>query len=89
MTTRYQPFQKIIRIADVLNIFGISKSTLFNRINSGLLPPSIPLGGRAVGWLESEIETALKAYITNTKQSEIILLVKDAVASRKSLTRRR
>jgi len=89
MTPRYQPLQKIIRKADVLNILAISKSTLFNRINSGLLPPSIPLGGRAVGWLESEIEAVLNALINNTPPSELSILVTDLIATRKSLIRRK
>jgi len=75
-------FTRIIRKPEVLSIVGISRSTLFNRIEAGLLPPSIELGGRAVGWLESEIQTVLNAFISGMKPDDIKELVTKLVKDR-------
>lgn len=75
---------RIVRKFEVLRTLGISKSTLFNRINAGLIPPSINLGGRACGWLEEEIQTVLMALVANRKPDDIKELVKDLLKTRKT-----
>jgi prophage regulatory protein len=75
---------RIVRKPEALTMLGISKSTLFNRINAGLIPPSINLGGRACGWLEEEIQTVLMALVANRKTDDIKELVKDLVKARKT-----
>ena len=47
---------KILRLPDVITRTGLSRSTIYLRISDGRFPTPISLGGRAVGWLESEIE---------------------------------
>ena len=76
---------KIIRKPEVLATLGISKSTLFNRIQAGLLPPSINLGGRACGWLETEIQAVLSALVSSRENNEIKQLVDDLVEARKTM----
>lgn len=51
----------IRRKPDVLKQLGISATTLHTRIHSKKFPPPINLGGRAVGWLSSEVETVIAA----------------------------
>lgn len=80
---RTTSFNKIIRQPAVLETLGISKSTLFNRINAGLFPPSINLGGRATGWLETEAQAVLSALMANQSQEEIKELVKTLLQARK------
>ena len=49
---------RILRIEEVLDITGLSRSSLYRRINDGTFPAPLLLGGdasRAVGWLESEV----------------------------------
>lgn len=76
---------RIIRKPELLETLGISKSTLFNRINAGLIPPSINLGGRACGWLETEIQAVLSAFVSNHETSEIQQLVKELIKARKTM----
>lgn len=76
---------RIIRKPEVLKTLGISKSTLFNRIQAGLLPPSINLGGRACGWLETEIQAVLSALVSSRETSEIRLLVNKQIEARKTM----
>ncbi len=40
----------------VLERVGITKTTLYDWIAAGNFPPSIPLGGGSVGFLESHVE---------------------------------
>lgn len=49
----------ILRRKQVEARTGLSRSTIYQRIADGSFPKSINLGGRAVGWLESEIENWL------------------------------
>lgn len=44
---------------------GLSRSTIYLRIQEGTFPKSIRLGPRAVGWIESEIEAWLAACIAD------------------------
>ncbi|AOJ17037.1 AlpA family phage regulatory protein [Burkholderia vietnamiensis] len=39
----------------LLGRVGLSKSEIYRRIQAGAFPKPIPLGTRAVGWLESDI----------------------------------
>ena len=76
---------RIIRKPEVLDTLGISKSTLFNRIQAGLLPPSINLGGRACGWLETEIQAVLSALVSSRENTEIKQLVNKLIEARKTM----
>lgn len=46
----------ILRRKQVENRTGLSRSTIYMKISDGNFPKSVPLGPRAVGWIESEIE---------------------------------
>lgn len=81
---KYQP--RIIRRPDTQTIFGLSKGTIRNRIIDGLLPPPIDLGGRAVGWIESECLSVLEAMIAGTPPEQIRLLVQELITKRTSNT---
>lgn len=47
---------RIIRRPEVQHLTGLSRSTLYARIAEGNFPKPVPLGGRLVGWLESDIQ---------------------------------
>jgi prophage regulatory protein len=42
---------------------GLSRSTIYLRIQKGSFPKPIPLGARAVGWMESEIDAWLMKQV--------------------------
>mgnify|MGYP000621406642 CR=1 FL=1 len=67
----------------VLTSLGISKSTLHNRINAGLMTPPISIGDRAVAWPSNEIESLVNAHISGKTPEEIKLLVKVLIEKRK------
>ena len=45
----------ILRLPAVKSRTGLSRSTIYLRVAEGNFPTPIPLGGRAVGWIEEEI----------------------------------
>jgi prophage regulatory protein len=60
---------RIIRIKQVKERTGLSRSTLYTLIKEGKFAPPIPIGARCVGWLSSDIdawiESRIKASRTN------------------------
>ena len=53
----------VLRRKQVEKRTGLSRSTIYLRIQEGKFPKPIHLGERAVGWLENEIEAWLAARI--------------------------
>ena len=55
---------------------GVSKSSIYNLINSGFLTkPVKPMGGRAARWLKSELDAILSAQIAGKSGADIRDLV--------------
>jgi len=75
----------IKRKSEVLAQLSVGRSTLQNRINEGIFPPPISLGGRSVGWLEHEINEAMAALLLNVTHSEMQSHIKSIIARRKEL----
>lgn len=49
---------------------GLSRSTIYARIAEGLFPRPIDLGGgRAVGWIEAEIDDWVRSRIASSRKS--------------------
>ena len=74
---------EIISKAQVINAIGFSKSTLSNRINDGLFPTPLNLGGRRVGFPLYEYQAVLTAMIAEQSPEEIKALVTDLIKQRK------
>jgi len=55
---------RILRRKDVENRTGLSRSSIYLRMQRGTFPSQIKLGTRAVGWLEQEIEAWLEARVS-------------------------
>jgi len=53
----------IIRCNQVQKRTGLSRSTIYLRIQKGNFPKPINLGMRAVGWIETEIDQWIKDRI--------------------------
>lgn len=45
-----------LRLPAVKDRTGLSRSTIYLRIADGTFPKPVNLGGRAVGWVESEVD---------------------------------
>jgi len=53
----------ILRLSDVKARTGLSRSTIYAAVRSGRFPSQIRIGPRAVGWLETEVESWLAMQI--------------------------
>lgn len=47
---------RILRLPAVKELTGLSRSTIYLRISKSEFPSPISLGGRAVGWVEEDID---------------------------------
>lgn len=57
----------ILRLPEVKSQTGLSRSTIYLRISEGHFPKPIALGGRAVGWIASEIDNWLDEQISHSR----------------------
>ena len=67
MSKMFKMFDKVNRLPAVEEISGLSKSSIYLRMSNGEFPQSISLGGRAVGWLDSDIQQWLDERIASSK----------------------
>jgi prophage regulatory protein len=56
--------QRLLRLPEVKNRTGLSKSTIYARIAEDSFPRQIPLGSRTVVWLESDIENWIAEQVS-------------------------
>ena len=55
--------QRILRRPEVEAATGLKRSSIYQGMAAGTFPKAIPLGAKAVGWLESEIVAWQKARL--------------------------
>lgn len=78
---------QMLRINEASKLFGLAKSSFYDRVNRGLLVKSISLGGRNVAWIRSELEEIRIAMIQGNSETEIKALVIELHNKRQLLTR--
>lgn len=54
---------QILRLPNVMQLTGLARSTVYYKIAEGSFPPSIKIGKRASGWLQSEINDWIEAQV--------------------------
>jgi prophage regulatory protein len=59
----------ILRLPAVKARTGLSRSTIYLRISEGGFPKPVSLGGRAVGWVEAEINDWLNQQIEHSRKA--------------------
>ncbi|MEX0963780.1 MAG: AlpA family transcriptional regulator [Pseudohongiellaceae bacterium] len=59
----------ILRLPTVKARTGLSRSTIYLRISEDRFPRPISLGGRAVGWIEAEVNDWLNQQIDNSRSA--------------------
>lgn len=59
---------RVLKIKEVLNKTGLGKTTLYALVKQSQFPQPISLGLRAVGWLDSEIDSWIQAKIDARNQ---------------------
>ena len=59
----------ILRLPNVKASTGLSRSTIYLRISQGTFPRPVKLGGRAVGWVQTEVQEWLQQQIDASRRS--------------------
>ena len=78
------PYNAILRIKEVTQYTGLSKSTIYERITLKLWPKGVPVGFRAVGWPIYEVEAMNAAAIAGKTEEERHQLVLELEENRKN-----
>ena len=59
----------ILRLPNVKASTGLSRSTIYLRISRGTFPKPVKLGGRAVGWVQTEVQEWLQRQIEASRRT--------------------
>ena len=64
---------KILRLSNVLSATGLSRSSIYKKMDDGSFPQRIRLGDRAVGWREEDVSD----WIANLEQCSVRTISND------------
>lgn len=54
-TAQHEEHVELIRRPEVMKLTGIRTTKLYALMKEGQFPKQVPLGGRTVGWIKSEV----------------------------------
>ena len=58
---------RFLRLPEVLARTGLSRSTIYVRLEQGRFPKPVSLGARAVGWIEAEVDEWMRERIAESR----------------------
>ena len=67
MEQRTNPPTRFVRLPEVVFRTGLSRSTIKVRMREGCFPRPVLLGGRAVGWIEAEVDEWIRQRIVASR----------------------
>jgi prophage regulatory protein len=56
---------RILRLKDVIEKTGLARSTIYKYVDLNTFPKPISLGGRSVGWIDSEVHAWVAEKVEN------------------------
>ncbi|NNN46289.1 AlpA family transcriptional regulator [Vibrio sp. 2-2(8)] len=65
-----KPTIRLIRLNEVLGMTGLSRSCMYRFIEANQFPAQVPLGGRAVAWVESEVQEWMESRLSMRDNQE-------------------
>ena len=68
---------RILRLPEVQRRTGLSRSTIYVRLDQGLFPKPVSLGARAVGWIESEVDEWIRERIAESRGDSMAASVRE------------
>jgi len=74
--------KRFMKLKEVLERIGLGRSNFLDKVKSGLFPPQIHVGPRAVRWDEFELSEVQAAYLAGRGPDDIRALVRRLVAER-------
>jgi prophage regulatory protein len=73
---------RITRLPEVQAITGLSRSTIYARVEDGLFPKPVQIGPQSVGWPINEVSAINEARIRGRTDDEIRQIVIDLETAR-------
>ena len=61
---------RILRWPELKNTVGYSRTNIYYLMKKGDFPQSIKLGGRVIGWLESEVNEWINDRVVRSRKGE-------------------
>lgn len=58
---------RILRLPEVIEITGLSRTTVYRLMLAEEFPASVSLGARSIGWSSSEISAWIESRLANRK----------------------
>ena len=62
---------RFLRLPEVMARTGLSRSTIYVRLEQGCFPRPVSLGSRAVGWIEAEVDEWMRQRIVESRSSAV------------------
>jgi prophage regulatory protein len=60
---------RLMRLKEVIQVTGMSRSSIYCRINEGKFPAAVSLGERSVAWVEEEVQGWITSKIRKRNDS--------------------
>jgi prophage regulatory protein len=60
---------RILRLPELMQTIGLRRSAIYARVALGQFPKPIPLAGRAVGWLSTDVENWISAQVEASRET--------------------
>jgi prophage regulatory protein len=57
--------ERILRLKSVLERTGLSRSTVYRKVQSRTFPKPLKISERCIGWRESDVESWLRSLVLN------------------------
>jgi prophage regulatory protein len=61
--------KRILKLSEVEARVGLKKTTIYKSVQAGTFPAPIALGGKARGWVDSEIDQWIEERIADTQNA--------------------
>jgi prophage regulatory protein len=58
---------KVLRLRQVIEMTGLSRSTIYEKIEAGTFPSPIKLSVRSVGWLEDTVQAWIQERVAQSQ----------------------
>ncbi len=65
--TQQMADERFLRLPEVISRTGLSRASIYKRIQLDTFPSQIQLGGRCSGWRESEVSQWMAARVSESR----------------------
>lgn len=70
MKEKFPVKSRLMRLKEVTQVTGISRSSLYKYVNEGRFPAPVSLGARSVAWVDHEIQAWITTKMKHRKSKE-------------------